>query len=67
MGEVGTMSIQEEIHYHQQRAMRELDQGMVAASVPAARAHLQLSSLHMAKVRDLQGPGASANPPLIMG
>ena len=61
------MSVQEQIHYHEQRAMHELDQGLVAASVPAARAHLQLSSLHLARARDLQGVGGGPKPPQLMG
>ena len=59
------MSLDDQIQYHEQRAMRELDQGLVAASVPAARAHLELSSLHLAKARDLQG-GSGIKPSQMM-
>jgi hypothetical protein len=59
------MSVDDQIRYHEQRAMRELDQGLVAACVPAARAHLQLSSLHLARARDLQG-ATGAEPPQMM-
>ena len=63
------MSIQDQIEYHSGRARRELDQGLVAASVPAARAHLQLSSLHLARVRALSGAeaGMDHRPPMVMG
>lgn len=61
------MSREEQIRYHEQRAKRELDQGRAAASVPAARAHLQLSSLHLAKARDLQGEGGAPKPAIPVG
>ena len=61
------MSVQDQIQYHSGRAMRELDQGLVASCVAAARAHLQLSSLHLAKMRDLQGGGGNSTPPMVMG
>lgn len=61
------MSVEEQIQYHEQRAMRELDQGLVAKSVPAARAHLELSSLHLARVRDLQGATAGSEAPVTTG
>jgi hypothetical protein len=41
------------IGYHSDRATRELDLGMAASSPAAARAHLELASLHMARVREL--------------
>jgi succinate dehydrogenase flavin-adding protein (antitoxin of CptAB toxin-antitoxin module) len=49
------MSEQDKISYHSQRAMRELDLGLTAGCIPAARAHMQLSALHMEKVRELSG------------
>lgn len=52
------MSIEDQIQYHARRAARELDQGLGALSSAAARAHLELSSLHLARVRDLQGDEA---------
>jgi hypothetical protein len=60
------MSTDEQIHYHQGRAMRELDQGFTAKCTAAARAHLQLSSLHMARVRDLQGSSVATRPTMII-
>lgn len=60
------MTVEEQIRYHSDRAMRELDQGLVAQSSAAARAHLQLSSLHLSKMRDLHGKRRMPKPPLIM-
>ena len=54
------------IAYHSKRAMRELDLGLTAASTPAARAHLQLSSLHMDKLRQLTREPGLVRPPLVM-
>ncbi len=61
------MSIEEQIEYHSQRAIGELDRGLVAASVPAARAHLQLSSLHLTRMRELRGSSKRQDPPAKMG
>lgn len=41
------------IDYHSDRATRELDLGRAAKTPAAARAHLELASLHMARVREL--------------
>ena len=60
------MSSQDQIHYHQQRALAELDLGLIAGTMEAARAHLKLSSLHMQKMHRLQGVSAQAKPPCIM-
>jgi len=61
------MSKDDQIQYHTERAMRELDQGLTAGSEAAARAHLQLSSLHMQRARALGGGGIRAPAPFIMG
>lgn len=53
------------IAYHSERAMRELDLGLIASSTAAAKAHLKLSSLHLARVRELGG-GAGRGPILTM-
>ena len=55
----------QEISYHEERALRELNQGFTASSPAAARAHLQLSSLHRERVHALSGRGVS-KPPMIM-
>jgi hypothetical protein len=57
------MRDRDQIDYHSDRAMRELDAGLTAKSMPAARAHLQLSSLHMERVRELGGDTARMKPP----
>lgn len=49
------MNREEQIAYHSQRAMSERDLGLSAGSVPAAKAHLQLSSLHLQRARELSG------------
>jgi hypothetical protein len=42
-----------DIQYHQARAARELDMGLSTDCMNAARAHLQLSSLHLQRAREL--------------
>ena len=41
--------------FHRQRAEHELDVGLIASSPAAARAHLELSSLHHRRARELGG------------
>lgn len=48
--------------YHRERADRELEAGLIAKSLTAARSHLRLAALHMQRVRDLATSGA---PPLL--
>ena len=55
---------QDQIDYHSKRAMKELDLGLMAVSIPAARAHLKLSSLHLQRARELSG--RLGPPPLHM-
>lgn len=50
------------LNYHSLRAARELDLGLTAASIAAARAHLQLASMHMQKARELNT--STVPPPL---
>jgi hypothetical protein len=52
--------------YHSERALRELDLGLTSSSMPAARAHLQLSSLHREKVMEIREAGARLKPPCIL-
>jgi hypothetical protein len=56
------MAARDEATHHGERALRELHLGLTAQSIPVARAHLGLSSLHMKKVVDLQGPGRRTRP-----
>jgi hypothetical protein len=55
------MSKEEAVSYHSRRATHELDLGLTAESGTAARAHLQLASMHMERVRELTG----ASPPAL--
>ena len=56
----------EHIKYHEDRAARELSLGLTAQCIAAARAHLQLSSMHREQVRALGADVRMAKPPLIM-
>ena len=56
----------DQIEYHEQRAARELSLGLTAQSVAAARAHLQLSSMHREQMRALGENLGLSKPPLIM-
>lgn len=47
-------TMDEDLNYHRQRANRELNLGLACGSIRVARAHLQLSSLHFKKMRDLE-------------
>ncbi|WP_114952116.1 hypothetical protein [Sphingosinicella terrae] len=58
--------MQEDHAYHSERALRELHLGLTSSSVAAARAHLQLSSLHMKKVCDAAGPAGRRRPLFII-
>jgi hypothetical protein len=51
----------DEIEYHQTRAARELDMGLSTNCLNAARAHLQLSTLHFRRARELRA--TRENPP----
>ena len=55
-----------DLHYHRERATRELDMGLIASSAKAARAHLKLASMHMDCVRKLATSSVDARPPLTM-
>ena len=47
------MSLQDRISHHADRAFEELDRAREAASPEAAIAHLDLSELHLGRMRDL--------------
>ena len=56
-----------DITYHRSRASRELNLGLASGSLPAARAHLKLSSLHFQRVRELETqPTCFERPPFVM-
>lgn len=50
-----TMQRRDALTYHSERAIREFDLGRAAEPGPAARAHLELASLHRQRVRELSG------------
>ena len=55
------------IEYHSTRAEKEMGLGLIAQGIPAARAHLQLASLHMQRARELGDQTVShERPALIM-
>ena len=56
------MTKQDDLSYHSERATRELDLGLTAETLSAARAHLKLASMHMERVRELTG--TTLSPPL---
>ncbi len=49
------MANDDEIQFHSNRVTAEIDQARRAASLKAAHAHLQLSALHLERVRVLAG------------
>lgn len=55
-----------DLDYHRERANRELNLGLACSSIRVARAHLQLSSLHFRKMREIElqaGPRQAVEPP----
>ena len=47
------MSLQERISHHAGRALEELDRARAAATPEAAIAHLDLSELHLGRMKEL--------------
>jgi hypothetical protein len=47
------MNVADEIKFHSDRAMTELDMAVRAGHPIAARAHLALSALHLERMRNL--------------
>jgi hypothetical protein len=47
------VTTKEEMKFHSDRAVAELDLGLHSRSVEAARAHYDLSALHFQKMREL--------------
>ncbi len=50
------MANQDDIKFHSDRAMAELDRALGAGSTVAAEAHLKLSALHLERMRTLSRP-----------
>jgi hypothetical protein len=57
----------DDIKYHGDRALTELDLAGRAASYAAARAHLELSALHLDRMRELSDGEAAARELLSAG
>ena len=53
------MTTADQIKFHSDRALAELDLARIASSSLAAEAHLKLSSLHVEKIRALAPVPAS--------
>ena len=49
------------LSYHSQRASHELDLGLTAALPSVARAHLELASMHLQRLRELTGQAGAAS------
>jgi hypothetical protein len=47
------MAVQNEIEFHAQRALEELECARAATNEAVAQAHLDLSELHLARIRAL--------------
>jgi hypothetical protein len=45
--------MQDDVRFHSERAMAELDSALRAANAPSARAHFTLSALHFQRIRTL--------------
>ncbi len=53
--------IPDDVKFHADRAMAELDLAIRAACVDAARSHFTLSALHLEKMRALSGSSDPAD------
>lgn len=49
--------MKDEVKFHSDRAMAEIDLAAKAADLHAAKAHLQLSELHVQRIRALSAAG----------
>jgi hypothetical protein len=56
--------VQDDVKFHSDRAMAEIDLARKSRDRNAAEAHLRLSSLHLDRVRALSGASAPASPSL---
>ena len=48
------MMVEEQIQFHSERAMAELDRALDATCIQAAQAHFGLSALHLDEMRRLK-------------
>jgi hypothetical protein len=56
------MHIDEDIDFHSERAMAELDRALSASCIQAAQAHFGLSALHLDRMQSLKDELASVIP-----
>lgn len=56
--------MEDQAAYHRRRASRELDLGLTAANLAAARVHLRLAALHFEQLRAIEG--VQAERPLLV-
>lgn len=63
-------NMDKELDYHRARAARELNLGLASSAIRVARAHLQLSSLHFQRVKELERISTRvierAEPPFVL-
>ena len=65
-GQKHRMSNQDLIAYHASRSRKELSLGLTAGNMAVARSHLELSSLHYARLCELEGRPPRARPPFVL-
>ncbi len=56
------MSLSDKVRIHSDRALAELDLACTAANAAVARAHFDLTALHLEAMRDLVVPAAQRAP-----
>lgn len=59
------MSKEDQIAYHASRSSSELSLGLSSGNMAVARSHLKLSSLHYARLRELESRFLRARPPFV--
>jgi hypothetical protein len=57
---MGRIAVQDEVKFHSDRAMAEIELASRSADRNAAEAHLRLSALHLERVRALSRAGPAS-------
>ncbi len=57
------MSLSDKVRIHSDRALAELDLACTAANAAVARAHFDLTALHLEAMRNLVAPPAQRSTP----
>jgi hypothetical protein len=60
------MQAHDAIEYHSTRVTKEIHLGLTTTVMAASRAHLQLATLHMQRLRELTGQSERHKPVLTM-